>query len=162
MWEEHRKTQYEATQLNSQINGVQKSIGAKKKAKENADDLLKEKDDLTKKKLAQEQLAQAKLVELNSKAKAIGNYVHESVPVSNNEDNNAIVDIWAPEGVDVKDYKRPLSHHEVLYRLNGYDPERGVKLVGHRGYCLIGMGLFLSVGSNAQILSILTGSETKL
>lgn len=38
-----------------------------------------------------------------------------------------------------------LSHHEVLTRLDGYDPERGVKIVGHRGYCLTGYGLFLNL-----------------
>lgn len=51
---------------------------------------------------------------------------------------------WAPEGVAVE--KRDcLSHHEVLTRLDGYDPERGVKVVGHRGYCLTGYGLFLNL-----------------
>lgn len=29
--------------------------------------------------------------------------------------------------------------------MDGYDPERGVKIVGHRGYCLIGYGLFLNL-----------------
>ena len=38
-----------------------------------------------------------------------------------------------------------LSHHEVLTRLDGYDPERGVKITGHRGYCLTGYGLFLNL-----------------
>lgn len=38
-----------------------------------------------------------------------------------------------------------LSHHEVLIRLDGYDPERGVKIAGHRGYCLTGYGLFLNL-----------------
>lgn len=38
-----------------------------------------------------------------------------------------------------------LSHHEVLTRLDGYDPERGVKIVGHRGFCLTGYGLFLNL-----------------
>jgi len=33
------------------------------------------------------------------KVKSIGNIVHESVPVSNNEDNNAVVREWAPQGV---------------------------------------------------------------
>ena len=41
--------------------------------------------------------------------------------------------------------KNALSHHEILYRLDGYDPDRGVKVVGHRGYCLTGMGLFLNL-----------------
>ena len=36
-----------------------------------------------------------------------------------------------------------LSHHEVLTRLDGYDPERGVKVVGHRGYFLRNWGVFL-------------------
>lgn len=51
---------------------------------------------------------------------------------------------WGPEGTKVE--KRDcLSHHEVLTRLDGYDPERGVKVVGHRGYCLTGYGLFLNL-----------------
>ena len=51
---------------------------------------------------------------------------------------------WAPENVSVEK-KDCLSHHEVLTRLDGYDPERGVKVVGHRGYCLTGYGLFLNL-----------------
>jgi len=50
---------------------------------------------------------------------------------------------WAPEGLKVE--KRDvLSHHEVLIRLDGYDPERGVKVVGHRGYFLRKWGVFLN------------------
>jgi seryl-tRNA synthetase len=37
-----------------------------------------------------------------------------------------------------------LSHHEVLSRLDGYDAERGVKVVGHRGYFLKNYGVFLN------------------
>ncbi|KAK7220129.1 hypothetical protein V2G26_008132 [Clonostachys chloroleuca] len=48
LFEDHRKTNYAAMQMNTQINGVQKQIGAKKKAKENADDLLQEKANLEK------------------------------------------------------------------------------------------------------------------
>lgn len=114
----------------------------------------KEKKDMEDKAAEIEKLRDAKL-------KSIGNYVHESVPVSNNEvwtlplrfeggcsngmqDNNAIIRTWAPENVKVE--KRDcLSHHEVLTRLDGYDPERGVKIVGHRGYCLTGYGLFLNL-----------------
>lgn len=93
---------------------------------------------------AQQDLAAEKQVALNKVVKTIGNYVHDSVPVSNDEDNNALIRTWAPEGVKVEK-KDCLSHHEVLTRLNGYDPERGVKIVGHRGYCLIGYGLFLNL-----------------
>ncbi|KAJ0130497.1 Serine--tRNA ligase, cytoplasmic, partial [Colletotrichum tanaceti] len=88
LWDDHRKTQYSATQIGSEINAVQKEIGMKKKNKENADDLLKKKEDLQKQKKDKEDEATAKLVTLNAKAKSIGNYVHESVPISDNEDNN--------------------------------------------------------------------------
>jgi seryl-tRNA synthetase len=55
-----------------------------------------------------------------------------------------VIRTWAP--ADVKVEKREcLSHHEVLARIDGYDPERGVKIVGHRGYCLTGYGLFLNL-----------------
>ena len=119
--------------------------------------MLKQKDDLQKKKTAQEELAKGKLVQLLALAKTVGNYVHDSVPTSGTEDDNAEVKTWAPDGVSVKDLKKPLSHHEVLWRLGGYDPERGTKLVGHRGYCLIGMGLFLNLALVNYGLSFLYG-----
>lgn len=56
---------------------------------------------------------------------------------------NELQRTWAPDGVKVE--KRDvLSHHEVLTRLDGYDPERGVKVVGHRGYFLRKWGVFLN------------------
>jgi seryl-tRNA synthetase len=109
--------------------------------------LIKEKEDLQTKKKAQEDLAAEKLKQLHATAKKVGNYVHPSVPVSNTEDDNALIRNWAPEGVKVEK-KDCMSHHEVLWRIGGYDPERGVKVVGHRGYCLTGMGLFLNREEN--------------
>ncbi|KDN59910.1 putative seryl-tRNA synthetase [Colletotrichum sublineola] len=141
---DHRKTQYAATQFGSEINAVQKEIGMKKKNKENADDLLKKKEDLQKQKKDKEDEAAAKLVTLNAKAKSIGNYVHDSVPISDNEDNNVTEREWKPEaGLGAKT-EQTLSHHQVVTRLAGYDSERAIKLVGHRGYCLTGYGLFLN------------------
>ncbi|KAF2416694.1 serine-tRNA ligase [Tothia fuscella] len=144
LFEDHRKTQYGATQINGEINAKQKEIGAKKKVKENADDLLKEKADLEAKKKGQEELAAQKLKALYVKVKTVGNYVHESVPVSGTEDDNRIERTWVPEGAKVEKKSEFLSHHEVLHRLGGVDFERGVKVMGHRGYCLIGKGVFLN------------------
>ena len=36
------------------------------------------------------------------------------------------------------------SHHEILAKLNGYDPARGAKIFGHRGYFLYNFGVFLN------------------
>ncbi|KAG8623954.1 hypothetical protein KVT40_008930 [Elsinoe batatas] len=144
MFEDHRETQYKVTQIRAQINGVQKEIGSIKKAKGDASEQLKQKIELEKQMKAQQQEADEKLVLLNKKTKTIGNYVHESVPVSDNEDNNELIKTWAPEGVEPTK-KDCLSHHEVLTRLDGYDPDRGVKIVGHRGYCLTKYGVFLNL-----------------
>ncbi|EWZ35622.1 seryl-tRNA synthetase [Fusarium oxysporum f. sp. radicis-lycopersici 26381] len=144
LWQDARKTQYGVTQIGTQINGVQKEIGLKKRAKEDATELLKQKEELTEKKKIQEELAAAKNAELKVKAKLVGNYVHDSVHVSDNEDNNTIERTWEPGTFD-KTKQAALSHHDVLLRLGGYDPVRGVKLVGHRGYCLTGYGMFLNL-----------------
>ncbi|KAK0392163.1 hypothetical protein NLU13_1661 [Sarocladium strictum] len=142
-WEDHRKTHYDSFQMKTKINDVQKQIGAKKKAKENADDLLQQKIELEKEWKALVDSAAEKDRLLQAKVKTVGNYVHDSVPVSDNEDHNGIQKKWAPEGVTVEK-KSVLSHHEVLLRLDGYDPERGVKVVGHRGYFLRQWGVFLN------------------
>jgi len=46
---------------------------------------MKQKDELTNEKKAQEEKAAEKHIALLRKAKTVGNYVHESVPVSDNE-----------------------------------------------------------------------------
>ncbi|KAM3417170.1 hypothetical protein BST61_g5432 [Cercospora zeina] len=148
LFEDHRKTQYAAgTEMGAKINAVQKAMGANKKAKGDPEEfkaLVKQKEDLAKEKAELEKQAAEKQKELLKKAKSIGNYVHDSVPISDNEDNNTVIRTWAPEGVEVGK-KDCMSHHEVLTRIDGYDPERGVKIVGHRGYCLTGYGLFLNL-----------------
>ncbi|KAI1331924.1 hypothetical protein F5Y16DRAFT_358075 [Xylariaceae sp. FL0255] len=143
MWQDVRRTNYAASQVKTKVNEIQKQIGAKKKAKENADDLLKEKGEHDKEHKTLLESAAAKDAALQVKLKTIGNIVHTSVPISDNEDNNSVQRTWAPEGVEVAKNK-PLSHHEVLLRLDGYDPERGTKVVGHRGYFLKRWGVFLN------------------
>jgi seryl-tRNA synthetase len=130
------------TQIGGEINKNQKAIGEKKKAKEDATELLQKKADLEKEKAGLEKAAVDKETALWKIAKTVGNYVDATVPVSNNEDNNKIERTWGDEKTktEVK-----LSHHEVMLRLAAYDPVRGVKLIGHRGYCLTGYGVFLYV-----------------
>jgi seryl-tRNA synthetase len=80
---------------------------------------------------------------LNVLVKGVGNLVHPSVPISLTEDDNSIATTWAPEGFD-KTKRASLSHHTILAALDGYDPDRGTKLVGHRGYVLKNWGVFLT------------------
>jgi seryl-tRNA synthetase len=128
------------------MNALTKEIGKKKKAKESADELLAEMAKKKAEKKAKEDEAAAKLVRLTNKVKTVGNYVHADVPLSKTEDDNKVLKTWAPEAGAKAEFKSDgIPHHGVLTRLNGYDPERGTKIVGHRGYCLIGYGLFLNM-----------------
>lgn len=98
------------------------------------------------KKKAQEVVASEKQIALRAIVKSVGNYVADSVPVSDDEDNNETIRTWEPQTFDKsKKSNNLLQHEEVLSRLDGYDSERGVKLVGHRGYCLTGYGMLLNM-----------------
>jgi seryl-tRNA synthetase len=77
--------QYSATQINTKINEIQKQIGVKRKAKEDADDLMKQKVVLEKEKKSLIESAAEKEVTLKKKIGTIGNIVHDSVPVNNDE-----------------------------------------------------------------------------
>lgn len=107
--------------------------------------MLKEKDEIVKKKQELTQVEQKAEQQMREKVNTVGNIVHESVPVSDDEANNETIRTWTPEGVTIDESKKaPLSHHEVLTRLDGYDPDRGTKISGHRGYFLRNYGVFLN------------------
>lgn len=60
------------------------------------------------------------------------------------QDFNEIVKKWAPEGFTEEKKENVLSHHEVMTRAEVYDADRGVKIVGHRGYFLRKWGVLLN------------------
>lgn len=92
-----------------------------------------------------EESAAEKYKVLDKKGKAIGNYVHDSVPVSDTEDDNVTVRTWAPEGVTVEKKEGwHLSHHDVLSRLDGWESDMAVGIAGHRSYFLKGTGCRLN------------------
>ncbi|BAO38146.1 seryl-tRNA synthetase [Kluyveromyces marxianus] len=150
-YKEWVKTRFQVDELNKQQNKVQKEIGLKFKNKEDASELLAEKDRIVaeKKVLAEKEQEQDK--QLRFKVNQVGNIVHPSVVVSNDEENNELVRTWMPENVKevgqvatCTGAEAKLSHHEILLRLDGYDPERGVKITGHRGYFFRNYGVFLN------------------
>ncbi|CCE91958.1 serine--tRNA ligase SES1 TDEL_0D03740 [Torulaspora delbrueckii] len=150
-YKEWVKTRFDLDELNKKLNKLQKEIGLKFKSKEDASELLAEKEKLTQEKKNLTEREQAEDKDLRSKVFQIGNIVHPSVVVSNDEENNELVRTWKPEGLETvgeqgsaSGQPARLSHHEVLLRLDGYDPERGVKISGHRGYFFRNYGVFLN------------------
>ncbi|CAL1709891.1 unnamed protein product [Somion occarium] len=146
MYTDWVKMDFEASTLSKQVNAVQKQIAAKKKAKENADELVAKKKEIDAQVAAKRAESKELEAKMRQKASTVGNLVGKNVPVSLTEDDNVTVRTWHPEGDSIVVEKRTdiLPHHEALLRLDAMDLERGAKNAGHRGYYLTNDGLDLN------------------
>ncbi|XP_078000963.1 serine--tRNA ligase, cytoplasmic-like [Glandiceps talaboti] len=70
--------------------------------------------------------------------KEIGNLIHESVPVSNDEDDNGIERTFGDTTV-----RKKYSHVDLIHMVDGMEQERGAVVSGSRGYFLKGDCIFL-------------------
>ncbi|EGR33298.1 seryl-tRNA synthetase, putative [Ichthyophthirius multifiliis] len=140
------KTQFNYEAARKELNEKKKLIGERKKANKNdtCDELMKEKEEIEQKIEQLQQInVQAKL-NLDEKLKKIGNIVHDTVPVDNNEDNNRIERTWGEKRIlQIDETPGKAHHHQILYMLDGFDQKRGSKVVGHRGYYLKNYGVIL-------------------
>ena len=129
--------------LQMEFNALTKEIGKRKKAGEDAADLVAQSTALKTDRAAAEAAAAAAEAARDAELAAIGNIVHESVPTSADEVDNAVVSTWGepreegPEG-------GLLSHVDLVTRLDIVDLEAGVAVAGGRGYFLKGMGVLLN------------------
>jgi seryl-tRNA synthetase len=128
---------------------VSKTIGEKMKASKGSDKCEEEKEVAAK---LNGQIAEGK-VKLGELSKAfekkfsqIGNILDIDAPIFKDEDNNVVVAKWGEVEERKIDGETPghMHHHELLQIIGGYDPERGTRLVGHRGYFLKGPGVLLN------------------
>ena len=150
---------YELDQLNGSVNKLNEEIKQKKmvcfffcctrkslinfwKKKEDADDLISKRDEINKEIDRLKKEVEACDKEVQSKLRKIGNIVHQTVRVSNDEKDNGIVKLWGELRKDTESLKH---HHELLHMLDAYDLPRGVGVAGHRGYFLKGVGVLLNL-----------------
>jgi seryl-tRNA synthetase len=96
--------------------------------------------------------------QLNAKVNIIGNLIAADVPISKNEDDNAVVSTWGEPSTLKVDGKTigHLHHHEIMQILDIVELERGQKIAGHRGYFLKGHGVLLNQSLINYGLSFLT------
>lgn len=74
----------------------------------------------------------------NSALREVGNWLHDSVPLSDNEDENKIERTWGNcEG------KGKYSHVDLIHMIDGMNGEKGTVVSGGRGYFLTGPAVFL-------------------
>ncbi|CAH3148365.1 unnamed protein product [Porites lobata] len=74
----------------------------------------------------------------NERLFEVGNLLHESVPVSNDEEDNRVERTWGDSSV-----RKKYSHVDLAYMVDGVDTERGASVAGSRGYFLKGPLVFL-------------------
>ncbi len=118
--------------LKKEKNATQKKVALKKKAKEDCPELVTEVKSIGEKiKQTEEEQAALKAV-LDAKLSKIGNIVGEEVPIFQDEEHNRVERTWGTP----RDPTGLLNHHDLLWRIGGYEPERGVAVAGHRGYFL--------------------------
>ncbi|KIY49783.1 serine-tRNA ligase [Fistulina hepatica ATCC 64428] len=163
MYTDWVKLDYEANNLNKQVNAIQKEIGAKKKAKQSADELVAKKKELDAQVAAKKQEAKDLEAALKKKTCMVGNIIGKDVPVSQTEDDNATLRTWHLPTETDEPPARPgiIPHHEVLLRLDAMDLERGAKVAGHRGYYLTNDGLDLNQALIAYALDFLRKRDYK-
>eukprot|EP00916_Digyalum_oweni_P021988 GHVL01036440.1.p1 GENE.GHVL01036440.1~~GHVL01036440.1.p1 ORF type:complete len:367 (-),score=70.91 GHVL01036440.1:535-1635(-) len=134
-------------QIRSLFNAANKSIGQRKKidSKDPCDDIKADADRIKKEIPVQETLVQEISAERNELLKSVGNIVLPDVPISKDEASNKVVKRWGiPRKIKCDGSPGKRFHHQLLQMIKGFDAQRGVNIVGHRGYFMRGMGVRLN------------------
>ncbi|XP_065314450.1 serine--tRNA ligase, cytoplasmic-like isoform X2 [Gordionus sp. m RMFG-2023] len=74
----------------------------------------------------------------NEALSELGNLLHVSVPISNNEDENKVLKLWGDTNIE-----KTYSHVDLIQMIDGFDGDRGSVISGSRGYFLKGPAVFL-------------------
>ncbi|PQQ09220.1 serine--tRNA ligase [Prunus yedoensis var. nudiflora] len=125
---EWRQRQFELENLRKEFNKINKRVAQLRIAGEDATDVIKDTEE--NKRLAAEKEVEVReaLTQLNSKLEVIGNLVHDSVPISNDER-----------------MEPKLKNHVELVELLGIaDLKKGAEVAGGRGFYLKGAGVRLN------------------
>ncbi|XP_037271682.2 seryl-tRNA synthetase [Rhipicephalus microplus] len=160
-----RKLRHQLDNWNKLKNLCSKEIGQKMKKKENVgegdhlpDSVVEKLSELTSEVLQSLTVNQIKRIrvlideaivqcnkdldtyeaERNAALREMGNWLHESCVVSNDEDENAVIKTHGDVAT-----KKKYSHVDLIVMINGMDGDRGSVTAGGRGYYLMNAAVFL-------------------
>ncbi|KAK1404309.1 Serine--tRNA ligase [Heracleum sosnowskyi] len=153
--QEARLRQYELDNLRKDFNQISKKFAELKTSGEDASEIARSakanKDAIAMK----EEEVKATRKALYSKRETIGNLVHETVPISNNEDDNVVIRSWGE-----KRSEQNLKNHVDLVELLGIaDLEKGANVAGGRGYYLKGDDVLLNQALICFALNFMAGRD---
>lgn len=148
-----RSVRFDLDKLNADFNKANKAVALKMKAgeKEEAEKLMpevKRVDQLRKDTVELEKTLEQETNELLLK---IGNIVHDSVPVNNDEEFNTVHATWGGRRME-EDLP---NHVDLVGMLDIADLEKGADVAGGRGYYLKGAGVLLNQAMINYALSFL-------
>ena len=135
-----KTAQHTFEDLNHQLKARSKEIRDVKAAGKDASQLVEEVKKLKETRVSCKQRVTNLWNNFRTILGTVGNIVHDTVPVSKDEQNNELVREWGtPRTGEFR------HHHHLLRMIDGYSPEQGSKVVGHRGYYLKGPGMLLNM-----------------
>lgn len=147
--EEWRKKNFQVENLRKEHGKIMKTVGDKKKASKGADaceEEIKQAQELQKNIEKAEEESNTIRDKLDGMLSKCGNIVEDSVPVSKDEAQNAVVRTWGTiPSIKITNQPGGCYHHQILAMIDGYEPKRGQKVAGHRGYFLKGPGALLNM-----------------
>ncbi|BES97693.1 seryl-tRNA synthetase [Nesidiocoris tenuis] len=159
-----RQCRHKADNLNRLKNNCSKAIAEKMKSKaadgqgttlDSAFDLLSLQEPDTLKSMTVAQIKEARVlidkemaenekqlqdfeIERNKALGEIGNLIHSSVPISNDEDENFVERLWGDTTS-----KKKYSHVDLIHMIDGIEANAGADVAGGRGYFLKGPAVLL-------------------
>lgn len=162
--EEWRLKTKELDTMRTDLNKLQKDVIApKKKAKEPCDEEVAQMKEMQKEIKARQLELPGIAEERDRLLNRLGNVVDSEVPISNDEDaDNMVINLY-PEPLEADNAgkkpllpcplgllkytlpeTKPLTHDDLLWRIDGYEPIRGQNVAGHRAYFLKNAGVLLN------------------
>ncbi|GFH43983.1 seryl-trna synthetase [Chaetoceros tenuissimus] len=162
--EEWRTQTKQLDEMRKNLNKLQKEVIApKKKAKIPCDEEVAQMKEMKKDIETLKNHLPEIAAERDSLLNRLGNVVDPEVPISKDEDEDNLVINLFPEPLEAENAgekpllpcpagvlkytlpdTKPLTHDDLLWRIDGYEPVRGQNVSGHRGYFLKNAGVLLN------------------
>lgn len=146
--------------IEENINKNQKMITqSKKEGNVCVDELMEQNNQLKQDLEEQIEIVNKLVTQRDEHWDKIGNIVHPSVPISDNEDDNLVIKV---EGEPKMSEHAPLHHSELIMKINGCNLESGSVISGHRGYFLKGSAVLLNQALINYAMHFLSSKDYEL
>ncbi|XP_071703534.1 serine--tRNA ligase-like [Rutidosis leptorrhynchoides] len=131
----------ELEQLRKKFNRINKEVGKRRSFGGDASHMIKNTEEIKRSIADKDAEVKEARAALFSKLETAGNFVHESVRISNNEANNVVVSTSGK----MRSETELINHVDLAELLGIVDLKKGAIVAGGRGYYLIGAGVDLNL-----------------